>query len=224
MTKAAQGNKTTPPAAAAPAAAATTQTTQAPVGGDAPTTTVDATGGAGQPQAPPPAADTPAAPAAPPAAPAKPAAQHRERAFPPERNGRTDAAAIAMLLRICEVFGINPDLAAEEVLGWTYWPKNDAERTPAACTVVTFAGQKFKLFDDDTMDDDTVERLGRIFRIDPDPKTRVIDLPDDLTLPPNMVKPVPSSADHVYKGGYLRQGGASEANRRQAVKKKTAGK
>lgn len=145
---------------------------------------------------------------------------------PNERNGRQhDTVALALLRHVCEVFGVNPDAdkRPEELLVWTYYPANLNDRTPAAVSIVTAGGQKLKLYNDDTMEDDTVQTLGRIFKLPAPAEGRpwtTEQLPEDLTLPSVMVTGMTTSQEHVYQGGYLRSGGKSESARRQALKKK----
>jgi len=156
------------------------------------------------------------APAEPPAPAPRPSAAAQPDIVT-ERNDNRTPAARALLLHVCELFGVDPTREAEELLGWTFYPANAITRTPAAVRIVTAAGQKFKVFEDDTLDDDTTERLARIFGVEK--KDGGYDLPEDVTLPRPMVVHV-ASTDHHYKRGYLRSGGKTEAARRQALKKK----
>jgi hypothetical protein len=147
-----------------------------------------------------------------------------------EQMGRTDPVAIELLLVACELFGVNPnrDASPLELAGWRYYPADRRERIPAAVAIVTCGGRKLKIFEDPDypMDQDTDEVLAGIFNaftVNPQTKLRERkELPDDLTLPRAAVTGISERADHVYRGGYLRSGGASEAARRAAarVKKK----
>lgn len=143
-----------------------------------------------------------------------------------ERNGKqSDPKALALLKHVCEVFGVNPsvDLRPIELLAWTFYPGDTVHQIPDAVSIVTAGGQKLKLYADDTLEDDTVQALARIFGLKPLPEGKPFTtdaLPDDLTLPPVMVHGLSTSQEHVFKKGYLREGGKTEAARRQALKKK----
>ncbi len=144
---------------------------------------------------------------------------------PGERNGQQDRAdAKALLFHVCEVFGVDPsaDKRPEELLTWTFYPGKPVDGIPASVSIVTGGGQKLKLYEDDSLEDDTVQTLGRIFKLTPKAEGKpwtTDDLPENLTLPPVMVHGYSTSQEHVYKGGYLKSGGAKEAARRQALKK-----
>lgn len=148
----------------------------------------------------------------------------------PERNGqhRDNPKAVALLRQVCARFGVNPDPLArpEELLSWTYYGGDPENDIPAAVTIVTAGGRKLKLFADDTVDDDTVQMLGRTFGLKPHPDGSpwtAAELPEDLTLPSNHVTGYSPDQQHRYEKGYLREGGKVEAARRQALKKPAGG-
>lgn len=146
-----------------------------------------------------------------------------------EASGRKDDAAIDLLLYACERLGVNPSKTAkpQELLSWR-WISGQGEG-PDAVSIVTGGGLKVKLFEDPDwpMDRDTEDRLRRalnLFQVDPKTKDTVaLPIPADITLPRQHVDGFPAGAArgaHVYKKGYLKEGGKSEAARRAALRKK----
>lgn len=144
---------------------------------------------------------------------------------PNERHGnQNQPAARALLMQVCERLGINPDVNTKpvELLTWTYYRGDELNQIPDAVSVVTAGGRKLKLYADDSVDDDTVAMLARVFKIAPHPDGspwQAIELPEDLTLPTVEVTGMSLEAGHVYRKGYLKEGGKAEAARRQSLKK-----
>lgn len=164
---------------------------------------------------------------APPAAPAE--AKEPEPVAGPilkETNGRTDKAAVALLMRACELFGIDPhqDARPRELAEWKFYPGDRLDGIPDAIVLITMGGVKIKWFADEDypIDQETEERLAQklnAFRVDGATKGLVrVDLPDDLTLPRAAVTGLTDAQDHRFKGGYLRSGGKTEAARREQAK------
>lgn len=180
-----------------------------------------------QPQTQAPAQAAPQAPA-PPAPPAPPQEQDQPPVvvaapvFVAEVSGNQSKQAVDLLLDACELFGVNPeqDQRPVELLSWRYRAANRVEQIPASVTLVTAGGQKLVHYADPSypMDPDTIERLRNVFnayRKDKDGTRIPLPLPTDLTLPEGAVTGLVASDDHVYRRGYLREGGRTESQRRR---------
>lgn len=143
-----------------------------------------------------------------------------------ETNGRADKAAIELLMRACELFGIDPhqDARPKELAEWKFYAGNRLDGIPDAIVLVTMGGVKIKWYADEDypIDQETEERLAQklnAFRVDGGTKGLVrVPLPDDLTLPRAAVTGLTDAQDHRYKGGYLRSGGKTESTRREQAK------
>lgn len=169
------------------------------------------------------AGDQPPAPPAPPAPKAPPPAKAAAPApaYVVEASGNKSARALAILLDACELFGVNPeqDQRPVELLSWRYRPGDPREQLPESVTLVTAGGVKIVHYADPAypMDPDTTERLRAVFgayRKDKDGTRVPLPLPTDLTLPEGAVTGLVQSDEHVYRRGYLREGGRAEAVRR----------
>lgn len=142
----------------------------------------------------------------------------------PMDNGKTEAspAAKELLLDACEAFGVNPIVEADpgELLSWNYYPGDRMGRFPASVVIVTYGGVKLKWFADRNhpMDPTTEEILARLFKaFKTDAKTQAVErtaLPADLALPIAAITGKAGTERHVYRRGYLREGGKTEATRR----------
>ncbi len=143
--------------------------------------------------------------------------------------------AMDLLARTCQVFGINPSTQVRplELMGWRVVPEDRLEDRPMAVVVKTYGGKKLVWYEDEDypMDQDTEERLADIFNaysIDPTTKLKVRrNLPEDLTLPRQFVTGYSAAqkyGDHVYKKGYLQEGGRTEAGRRERARTAAAAK
>lgn len=144
----------------------------------------------------------------------------------PEVNQRqADKRALAVLLSTCKLFGINPrgDLQPRELAKWEYLPARTDLLIPDGVKIVTKGGLKLVWFSDDEypVDEGTFDRLIMWFRLRPDSAGN-ITLPDDLTLPREAVDGIVRKMDHVYKGGYLKSGGKTEAERRASARTRKA--
>jgi hypothetical protein len=123
----------------------------------------------------------------------------------------------ALFQQACHVYGIdpNPDVRPREVLQWKFYP--ETVDTPEHVTLVTAGGQKLSF----PPDEPTFEKLRQIFRVNRvNEKGERVEgvLPADLALPLPMITGFPErSGAHVYRRGYLREGGKAEANRRDAA-------
>lgn len=158
--------------------------------------------------------------------PAKAAAPARPKAADliPEAGKRTDDRSIDILLDACDRYGVNPEKTARprELAAWRYYPGEPLDGIPDSIVLVTQGGLKIKHFSDPTypMDPETEERLRNLFRafkVDPVTKQPMAaPLPDELTLPAEAVTGLVTSDRHVYRRGYLREGGKEEGNRRAA--------
>lgn len=142
-------------------------------------------------------------------------------AFVVEASQNGTKAALNLLLDACERFGVNPeqDHRPAELLAWRFSPENRVEQIPASVTLVTAGGLKLVHYADPGYpeDPDTIERLRNVFgawKKDKDGTRVPLPLPTDLTLPEGAVTGLVQSDDHVYRRGYLRDGGKAEAARR----------
>lgn len=139
-----------------------------------------------------------------------------------EAGKRTDAKSRDLLLEACDIYGINPEVFARprELAAWRYYAGDRRDGRPDAVVLVTQGGVKIKHFADRThpVDPETEERLRNLFgawKIDPVTKLQVPGpMPDDLTLPAEAVTGMVTTDRHVYRRGYLREGGKSEGARR----------
>lgn len=159
------------------------------------------------------------APAPAPAPAAAPAAP--KIAYVAEARGNTSKVALDLLLDACELFGVNPerDQRPVELLSWRYREESQVEQVPASVTLVTAGGLKVVHYADPAypMDPDTTERLRNVFNAwkkDKDGTKVPLPLPTDLTLPETAVTGLVQAEGHVYRQGYLRSGGKTEAARR----------
>jgi len=176
----------------------------------------------------------PEPPAQAPAAPARRTEPKEEPATAtllPCDNGAVEAspAMKELLLDACERFNVDPTLerVPRELLKWRYEPANRLTRVPAAVVIVTSGGVKLKHYEDPDypMDQDTEETLARIFGAfakDADKNVVRTPLPEDLALPIQAVTGIPQTADHVFRRGYLREGGKKEADKRDKAQRQKA--
>ncbi len=149
----------------------------------------------------------------------------------PCRDKETTPAMKDLLLEACDRFGVDPTNEARprELASWNFYPGDDLADIPPSVVIVTHGGQKLRHFADPdylapgcterAMDQDTEETLARIFAAfakAEDKSIRRVPLPADLALPLPMVTGISERHGHVYRRGYLREGGAAEAKRRQA--------
>lgn len=141
--------------------------------------------------------------------------------FVAEATGNRSEEARDLLLDACERYGINPvqDQRPVELSAWKYRPANAVEQVPASVTLVTAGGLKIVHYEDDAYpaDPETEERLRNVFgawRKDKDGTRVALPLPTDMTLPQGAVTGLAMTDDHVYRRGYLREGGKTEAQRR----------
>lgn len=163
------------------------------------------------------------------------------RALVPQDNGALESSDSqkALLLDACERFGIDPTIhdqegdSPQELASWKWYPGQPAKRVPASVVVVTSGGVKLRHYErpdfmaalctEFAMDQDTEERLARIFNaFKRDPKTKEImrlPLPEDLALPVHAITGVSGTTEHIYRRGYLREGGKKEADKREAKAK-----
>lgn len=158
-----------------------------------------------------------------------------DAAVTPAAGGRNPREPLPKLLvKACEIFGVNPDpdalvkypnpspgvrapKAEPELLNYKMYPGSAETGEPDAVCIVTAAGVKLKYFADDSVDqatDDTLRRIFRAFKTGPDGAILAQPLPSDWTLPSNAVRGVPGG-DHQYARGYLKEGGKTEADRRE---------
>lgn len=164
----------------------------------------------------------PAPPAPPAQAPApKAAAAQPVIAYVPDAGGNRGRTALDLLLDACELYGVNPeqDQRPVELLSWRYRDGDPREQLPASVTLVTAGGLKIVHYADPAypVDPETTERLRNVFgawRKDKDGTRVPLPLPTDLTLPEGAVTGLAKTEDHVYRRGYLREGGKAEAARR----------
>lgn len=174
-------------------------------------------------QPPAPAPQAPPAPApAPPAAAPQAAAKAPAVVYVAEAGANTTKAALDLLLDACELFGVNPerDQRPVELLSWRYRADNPVDQVPAHVTLVTAGGLKLVHYADPAfpMEPDTLERLRNVFNAwkkDKDGTKVPLPLPEDLTLPEGAVTGLVQADAHVYRQGYLRSGGKTEAARRR---------
>jgi len=130
-----------------------------------------------------------------------------------------------ILMDACAIYGINPDQKAlpRELLAWKYYPADRELGLPESVRLVTAGGVKLRHYADGLIDEkrdpDTATILRaklRLFRMDPTTR-QMTPLPfsGDLTLPDEAVSGQVGSDAHVYREGYLRSGGRTEATRRE---------
>ncbi len=145
----------------------------------------------------------------------------------------TGKPGIEMLMEACTLYNINPDQNLKpgdpkrprQLLSWKYFGDNEGrpELPDERIVLVTGGGVKLSY----PADQDTVERLQRVFRLIRKRKgpnneeiAEVLPMPDDLALPTSALTGIVETADHRYESGYLRAGGSVEGARRQAIRAK----
>jgi hypothetical protein len=148
----------------------------------------------------------------------------------PMNNGDSEPneAAKLLLLDACDRFGVVPtkEVRPKELLAWNYYGERVQDGVPASVVIVTAGGVKLRHYEDPDypMEPETEERLAIIFnayRIDKDTGKPIrMPLPTDLALPLAAVTGIPTRQDHVYRRGYLKEGGRAEANRRASKTRK----
>lgn len=118
-----------------------------------------------------------------------------------------DGEAAVLYAEACEVYGVNPDPEAREVISEVVYYPGDrlaVPPTPDRVQFVTAGGLKIsqpmtELFEEQ------LRRWLRAYRLN---KTtgdlEPTDLPDDLTLPREAVTGISTRVDHRFEGGYLR--------------------
>jgi HAMP domain-containing protein len=130
-------------------------------------------------------------------------------------------AQVELIAEACYVFGINPDpalkpreLAAHRI---DQGEPDGTPPVPASVVLVTAGGLKIRY----PIDDDTDTRLHIVynaFRVNKDTGDReMLPLPGDLTLPRENVDGIVRAQEHVYRSGYLKEGGAAERERRAKI-------
>lgn len=129
-----------------------------------------------------------------------------------DSGGRTDAAAVDLLMDACERFGVNPEVDArpQELAAWRFYPGDRLEGRPDAVVIVTHGGVKLKHFADPNhpMDPDTEDKLRAIFKaftINAMKEVIPTALPVSLVLPSAAVTGQVEQKGHVHRGGYLRR-------------------
>lgn len=118
-----------------------------------------------------------------------------------------DGEAAVLFAEACEVYGINPDPDAREVISEVVYYPGDllaVPPTPDRVSFVTAGGLKVsqpmtELFEEQ------LRRWLKAFRMNKATgELEPTDLPDDLTLPREAVTGISTRVDHRYEGGYLR--------------------
>lgn len=153
--------------------------------------------------------------------------------MPPEFEGKPGAE---LLLKVCDLFGVDPNpklptfvagkhvptanTKFRELLNWRFYPGDPDAGMPDKVTIVTAGGRKLTVDSNGEFDSDTETILRHAFRaFKMNPKTNEPEpmaLPGDLTLPVEAVLGIVMSDEHVYRRGYLGEGGKREADRRDA--------
>lgn len=139
-----------------------------------------------------------------------------------EDKGSTDKAGVELLMDACDIFNINPSKSARprELAAWRYFAGQDdgVDIFPASVVLVTFGGLKIKMWaegeGDARFDEATLQRLSMTFGGGA--------LPDDLALPVGAIDGQVRDSGHVYKGGYLKSGGKTEADKRANLAERRA--
>ena len=127
-----------------------------------------------------------------------------------------------LLAEACEIYGIDAHATEPvQLVGWKFYPGTNFPKVPSRVTLVTAGGRKLS----HPMDAATLEQLRyHVFHLVRENKQTgeltFLPLPDDLTLPEPQRTGFSTSTDHRYEGGYLKNGGAQEAARRQALRDK----
>jgi len=118
-----------------------------------------------------------------------------------------DGEAAVLFAEACEVYGINPDPDAREIISEAVFYPGDrlaVPPTPDRVQFVTAGGLKVS----QPMTEPFEEQLRRwlkAFRMNKlTGELEPVDLPDDLTLPREAVTGISTRTDHRYEGGYLR--------------------
>jgi hypothetical protein len=127
-----------------------------------------------------------------------------------------------LLAEACYVFGINPDpaLKPRELAAYRVDPgdPDGVPAVPVSVVLVTAGGLKVRY----PIDDDTENRLRLVYgayKVNRATGEReVLPLPEDLTLPRANVDGVVRSDEHVYRTGYLREGGKEAAARKAKLR------
>lgn len=137
---------------------------------------------------------------------------------------------VGLLMDACTLYGIDPSPLRKighpanprHLLNWKHYPGDLQVGEPERVVIVTAGGLKLS----QPANEDTIDTLRRVFHCYRDVNKpggvveSVIDpLPEDLTLPTTNVTGLVVAKDHVFKEGYLRSGGATEAAKREARKK-----
>lgn len=159
--------------------------------------------------------------------------------IPPAFQGKP---GVDLLMDACRTFGIDPDPTLplydaarhgnadgrfRELLSWAFYPAQPGEPLPDKVVLVTAGGKKLTWFDDmdyplDPQTELTLRNEFHAWTIDPKTSEQVpLPLPADLTLPRTAVDGRARKGDHVYQKGYLKEGGAKEAERRDQVRRRT---
>jgi hypothetical protein len=136
---------------------------------------------------------------------------------------------IDLLMEACTLFGIDPNpklkaghpAAPRHLLSWKHYPGNVIQGEDERIVLTTCGGAKLRY--PWREGDDTHERLltihgcrTKLRHKDGSEEIVIKPLPHDVTLPTVHVTGIPETDTHVYKRGYLHEGGAAEATRRAA--------
>lgn len=130
---------------------------------------------------------------------------------------------VELLMQACSLYNIDPHEDAEPVhlAAWKFYEGDRRRGVPDRIVLVTNGGLKLA----HPADEETVERLRRVFKCFRERKLKdgsteidILPLPEDLSLPTTFLDGQVIGREHVYERGYLREGGAAEASRREARK------
>lgn len=118
-----------------------------------------------------------------------------------------DGDAAVLFAEACEVYGINPDPAAREVISEVvYYPGDHlaVPPTPDRVVFVTAGGLKVSQPMTDAFEEQ-LRRWLKAYRMNrATGELEPTDLPADLTLPREAVTGISTRTEHRYEGGYLR--------------------